>query len=351
MRFGIQTGPQFVTWPELVDVWQLVDGLGFDTAWTFDHFFPIFRDPKGSQFEGWTALTALAVKTEHVRVGTLVTGITYRNPAVLAKIGASLDVITGGRLEMGLGAAWFQLEHDAFGIPFPPTAERIKRLGEACEVITRMWTEEAATFQGQYYQIKDAYCNPKPVQKPRPPILIGGGGEQLTLKMVAKYADIWNAFGPPDVFRHKIEVLARHCQAIGRNPDTIEKSVSAPPALTKDPSRVDSLIAEVAARRGMDIEDARKSMLWGSPDQVIEKIQRSATWESHTSSCRCGPRTTIACWSCSPKKLSPPCASPYRSDSHLPLRKHLRPPRGGGPGRGVLSHQARGGRRGGRPAS
>lgn len=130
--------------------------MKFDTAWTFDHFFPIMSDPKGSQLEGWITLTALAQATKHVRVGTLVTGITYRDPAVLAKMGATLDLITGGRVEMGLGAAWFQQEHEALGIPFPPVAERIKRLGEACEVIKRMWTEDAATWDGEYYHINEA---------------------------------------------------------------------------------------------------------------------------------------------------------------------------------------------------
>jgi F420-dependent oxidoreductase-like protein len=274
MRFGIQTGPQHVTWPELLDVWQLADGLKFDTAWTFDHLFPIMSDPKGSQFEGWTALTALAMKTEHVRVGTLVTGITYRYPAVLAKIGASLDVITGGRLEMGVGAAWFQQEHEALGIPFPPVAERIKRLGEVCEILIRMWTEEAATFEGQYYRIHEAYCNPKPVQKPRPPILIGGGGEQLTLKMVARYADTWNSFGPPEVMKRKLEVLRGHCQAVGRDYEAIEKSVSLPPVLSTDRSKLDAMLADLAARRGMTLDEARASMLWGTPDEAVERLRQ-----------------------------------------------------------------------------
>jgi F420-dependent oxidoreductase-like protein len=273
MRFGIQTGPQHVSWPELLDIWQVADRLSFDTAWTFDHFFPIMSDPKGSQLEGWVTLTALAEETRHVRVGTLVTGITYREPAVLAKMGATLDVITGGRLEMGLGAAWFQQEHEALGIPFPPVAERIKRLGEACEVIKRMWTEDVATWDGQYYHIREAYCNPKPVQKPHPPILIGGGGEQLTLKMVARYADAWNAFGPPELFRHKIDVLRRHCEAIGRDPETIEKSVSMPPVISKDRSKLDAMLADMASRRAMTIEDARAAMLWGTPDDAIKKIQ------------------------------------------------------------------------------
>ncbi len=273
MRFGIQTGPQHVTWPEVLNIWQVADGLKFDTAWTFDHFFPIMSDPKGSQLEGWITLTALAQATQHVRVGTLVTGITYREPAVLAKMGATLDVITGGRLEMGLGAAWFQQEHEALGIPFPPVAERIKRLGEACEIIKRMWTEDAASWDGQYYHINEAYCNPKPVQKPHPPILIGGGGEQLTLKIVARYADTWNAFGSLDVFKHKIEVLERHCEAIGRDPNTIEKSVSLPPVLSKDRSKLDAMLADMASRRAMTIDEARSSMLWGTPDEAIKKIE------------------------------------------------------------------------------
>jgi len=273
MRFGIQTGPQNTTWPDVLNIWQVADGLRFDTAWTFDHFFPIFTDPKGPQLEGWTTLTALAMKTQHVRVGTLVTGVTYREPAVLAKIGATLDVITGGRLEMGIGAGWFQLEHESLGIPFYTTAERIKRLGEACEVILRMWTEDAATYDGTYYHLKDAYCNPKPVQKPHPPILIGGSGEQLTLKMVARYADEWNAFGTPDIIRHKIEVLEGHCRAIGRDVNTIEKSVGIPLVMSKDSSKLDGMLADMASRRGMSMEDARSSMLWGSPDQISKKIE------------------------------------------------------------------------------
>jgi F420-dependent oxidoreductase-like protein len=273
MRFGIQTGPQHVTWPELVDIWQVADGLKFDTAWTFDHFFPIMSDPKGSQLEGWITLSSLAQRTQHVRIGTLVTGITYRYPAVLAKMGATLDVISGGRLEMGVGAAWFQQEHEALGIPFPPVAERIHRLGELCEIMTRMWTEDAATWKGRYYEINEAFCNPKPVQKPYPPILIGGGGEQLTLKMVARYADTWNAFGTPEVFRHKIEVLERHCDAIGRDPNTIEKSVSLPPVLSKDRSKLDAMLADMAGRRAMTIEEAKTTMLWGTPDEAIKKIE------------------------------------------------------------------------------
>lgn len=272
MRFGIQTGPQHVSWPELVDAWQLADGAGFDTAWTFDHFFPIMSDPTGPQFEGWIALTALAMKTQRVRVGTLVTGVTYRHPSVLAKMGASLDVITGGRLEMGLGAAWFELEHRSLGIEFPPTAERIARLDEACEITKRLWTQKVSDFEGRYYRLQHAYCEPKPVQKPRPPIMIGGAGEKLMLRVVATHADEWNLFGPPDEFRRKSAILDEHCRAVGRDPASIERSVALPLALTTDPARADQLVAEVAARRQADPETLKASMLWGSPDAIIRQV-------------------------------------------------------------------------------
>ncbi len=273
MRFGIQTGPQHVAWPELVDVWQLADAVGFDTAWTFDHFFPIMSDPTGPQFEGWITLTALAMKTERVRVGTLVTGITYRHPAVLAKMGASLDVITGGRLEMGLGAAWFELEHQAYGIEFQPTAERIRRLDETCEIIKRLWTQPVTDFEGRYYRLQQAYCEPKPVQKPRPPIMIGGGGEQLTLRVVAKHADEWNLFGSPDEFRRKIAILEEHCRAVGRDPATIEKSVAAPLALATDRGQVERLVADIASRRRADPEQLKPAMLSGTPDDIIRQVE------------------------------------------------------------------------------
>jgi alkanesulfonate monooxygenase SsuD/methylene tetrahydromethanopterin reductase-like flavin-dependent oxidoreductase (luciferase family) len=202
-----------------------------------------------------------------------VTGITYRHPAVLAKMGASLDVITGGRLEMGVGAAWFELEHRAYGIEFPPTAERIRRLDEACEIIKRLWTQPVTDFEGQYYRLQQAYCEPKPVQEPRPPIMIGGGGEQLTLRVVAKHADEWNLFGSPEDFRRKIAILEEHCRSVGRDPASIEKSAAAPLALTMDRSQVDPLIADIASRRRADPQQLKPGMLWGTPDDIIRQVE------------------------------------------------------------------------------
>jgi alkanesulfonate monooxygenase SsuD/methylene tetrahydromethanopterin reductase-like flavin-dependent oxidoreductase (luciferase family) len=156
----------------------------------------------------------------------MVTGVTYRHPAVLAKMAATVDVITHGRLEFGIGAAWNEREHASYGLPFYPDAERIRRLGEACEVIRRLWTETVADFNGQYYQLKEARCEPKPVQQPHPPFVIGGGGEQLLLRVAARHAAIWN-YGhcPPEEYQHKSTVLDKHCAAIGRDPATIARSV------------------------------------------------------------------------------------------------------------------------------
>lgn len=227
LSFGIKTAPQSTTYQDMLRVWQEADAEPLiEHAWLFDHFFPINGDPTGPCLEGWTVLSAFAAATQRVRLGLMVTGNTYRHPAVLAKIAATVDVISNGRLDFGIGAGWNELEHESFGIPLYKPGERLRRLGEACELIKRMWTEEAATFEGQYYQIKNAYCNPKPVQKPYPPFVIGGGGEKLTLRIVAQYASIWNmAGGTPEDLRHKNAVLDEHCAAIGRDPHEIQRSI------------------------------------------------------------------------------------------------------------------------------
>jgi F420-dependent oxidoreductase-like protein len=227
LRFDVKTAPQWVGYHDMLRVWQDADEQPSITgAWLFDHFMPLGNDQTGPIFEGWTLLTAYLVQTKRLRGGLMVTGNTYRHPAVLANMAATVDVISGGRLDFGIGAGWFEFEHNAYGIPLYSTGERIRRLGEACEVIRRLWTERAPDFDGRYYRLQGAYCEPKPVQKPYPPFVIGGGGEQLTLRVVARYADIWNlAGGDVDTFRHKSQVLNQHCQAIGRDPAEIVRSV------------------------------------------------------------------------------------------------------------------------------
>ncbi len=227
LSFGIKTMPQYTTYDDILRVWREADAISsYEHAWLFDHFFPIGdMDPTGPCFEGWTLLAALAAQTERLRVGLMVTGNTYRHPAVLAKMGATVDIVSRGRLDFGIGAGWNELEHSAYGIPLYAPGERIGRLREACEVVKRMWTEEAPDFDGRYYQLKGARCEPKPVQKPYPPFVIGGGGEQKTLRVVAEYADIWNFSGGVDDFRHKSAVLDQHCAAVGRDPASIVRSV------------------------------------------------------------------------------------------------------------------------------
>ncbi len=227
LSFGIKTAPQNTTYEGMLRVWQEADTVPImEHAWLFDHFMPLGADPTGPCLEGWTLLAALAAQTKRLRVGIMVTGNTYRHPAVLANMGATVDIISGGRLDFGIGAGWNELEHSAYGIPLYAPGERIRRMGEACEVIKRMWTETAPDFDGQYYQLRGARCEPKPIHKPYPPFVIGGSGEQLTLRMVAKYADIWNFVGgSTETFRHKNEVLDNYCAAIGRDPAAIERSV------------------------------------------------------------------------------------------------------------------------------
>jgi F420-dependent oxidoreductase-like protein len=245
IRFGIQTPQQHTTWPEILSLWQEIDGLGYDTAWVFDHFLPIFSDPTGPCLEAWTALSALAMATKNVRLGAMVTGNTYRHPAVLAKMATTVDIISGGRLILGIGAGWFEQEHQEYGIPFHTTGGRLRRLEEALEIIKRLWTEERANFSGRYHELSNASFKPKPLQQPHPPIMIGASGENMALGIVARHAQMWNSFGTPEVFRHKIERLKDHCERAGRDVATIEKSVllMGPFALADARRQIDEYVA------------------------------------------------------------------------------------------------------------
>lgn len=229
LSWGVKTAPQHTTYDAMLKVWQEADDTpAFEHAWLFDHFSPIQGGLDGPCFEGWTLLAALAAQTSRLRLGLMVTGNTYRHPAILAHMAATVDVISNGRLDFGIGAGWNEYEHTSMGIPLYAPGERIRRLGEACEIIRQLWTQHLTDFEGRYYQLKEARCEPKPIQKPYPPFVIGGSGEQLTLRVVAQYADIWNAM-PATVedFRHKLDVLHGHCAAVGRDPQEITLSVQA----------------------------------------------------------------------------------------------------------------------------
>ena len=240
MRFAIKTAPQHTTWQAMLDVFKAADDIDlYESGWTFDHFYPIFSDPTGPCLEGWVATTALAQATSRLRVGLMVTGNPYRHPAVLANMAATLDVISNGRLELGIGAGWNQQECDAYGIELPPLRERFDRFDEALAVVTGLLSNETTDVDGKHYQLRDARCEPKPVQRPHPPICIGGGGEKRTLRAVATYAQHWNlAGGTPEVFTHKLGVLHEHCAAIGRDPAEIMTSTQLRHAVGQDPAVV-----------------------------------------------------------------------------------------------------------------
>jgi F420-dependent oxidoreductase-like protein len=240
MRFAIKTSPQETTWEDMLAVWQAADALDvFESAWTFDHFYPIFSDSTGPCLEGWVTLTALAQATTRLRVGVLVTGIHYRHPAVLANMAATLDIISGGRLELGIGAGWNEEESGAYGIELGSLQERFDRFDEACEVIVGLLTQTTTDFHGRYFTLEEARCEPKAVQAPMPPICIGGTGEKRTLRTAAKYADHWNfPGGTVEQFVAKREVLHRHCADLGRDPSSIMTSTHLRLAPDGDPSSV-----------------------------------------------------------------------------------------------------------------
>jgi F420-dependent oxidoreductase-like protein len=225
LHFGIKTAPTHATHEALLEVWQAADALPiFEHAWLNDHLMSLGDDPMGPCLESWTLLAALAAQTRRLRVGVMVTGNTYRHPGVLAKMAATVDVIAHGRLNFGIGTGWSEKEHHSYGIPLPTPGERIRRLAEACELIGRLWTEPVVTFAGRYYQLNEAYCEPKPIHKPRPPFVIGADGEQ-TLRVVARYADIWDcSVETPEEYEHKSRILDRICAEIGRDPDGIKRS-------------------------------------------------------------------------------------------------------------------------------
>jgi F420-dependent oxidoreductase-like protein len=223
MRFAFKTAPQHTTWADILDVWQAADDIEvFESGWTFDHFYPIFSDSTGPCLEGWTTLTALAQATQRVRIGTLVTGIHYRHPAVLANMVSTLDIISGGRLELGIGAGWNEEESGAYGIELGTPGQRSDRFEEACQVLIGLLTQDATTFKGEYYQLVEARNEPKAVQRPHPPICIGGSGERRTLRTAARFAQHWNFVGgTPEEFARKRDVLHGHCRDIGRDPGEI----------------------------------------------------------------------------------------------------------------------------------
>jgi F420-dependent oxidoreductase-like protein len=280
-RLGLQI-PNF-TFPDVPEerLFDWVAGMavaaeesGFDSVWVMDHLFQIpgLGPPGNAMIEAYSLLAALAVRTSRAQLGALVTPVTYRWPAILAKQVTALDLISDGRAVLGIGAGWFEPENVAYGIPFPGPAERLDRLEEGLRVIRAMFTEETTTFEGRYYSVTDAMNAPRPRRPGGIPILVGGGGEKRTLRMVARYGDACNLFGPPDLIRHKLDVLARHCEAEGRDPAEIAKTRLSSLAIGRD--RADALrsVEEYARERGMDPDQVTGMFLLGGPDELAEEV-------------------------------------------------------------------------------
>lgn len=241
MRFGFWPGPNN-SWNDTLALARHAEAGGWHGVWYADHFMPNAEDTSGPTSECWTTLAALAASVPRIRLGALVTGNTYRHPAVLAKMAANVDNISGGRCVLGLGAGWQENEHRAYGINFSTLGGRMSRFEEACQVVTGLLSNEKTTFAGKHYQLTDAPLAPKPIQNPLP-LLIGGGGEQRTLRIAAKYANEWNVWGTPEVLKHKGGILDQYCREIGRDPETIAHSAQGMLVLTDDAAVVERMKA------------------------------------------------------------------------------------------------------------
>lgn len=246
----------------------------YDSIWVYDHFHTVPRIEQEAVFECWTITSALARDTRRVKVGQMVTCNGYRNPALLAKVASTVDVLSHGRLYCGVGAGWYEHEWRAYGYGFPETRDRMRAFREAVQIIVKMWTEDRASFSGEYYTVDGAINEPRGVQKPHPSLWIGGGGEQVTLKLVAQYANACNVGGgDPAVIRQKLEVLKGHCDTLGRNYDEIIKSTSMNIVLLENNADRTTATEKVRATYGWDVEELEKQAVVGTAEQVAERIQ------------------------------------------------------------------------------
>lgn len=281
-RFGFQI-PSF-TYPGVAgaDLFDAVaaaavtaEESGFDSLWVMDHFhqIPAVGPPDEPMLEAYTLLGGLAARTRTARLGVLVTGVTHRNPALLAKMVTTLDVVSAGRAVCGLGAAWFDAEHAAYGYRFPPVAERMDRLAEAVQICRAMFTGGEASFTGDHYRADGALNQPRPVTPGGPPILVGGGGERRTLKVVAEHADACNIFGDPDTVRHKMAVLDEHCRRAGRDPAEIARTRLGALVLGDTAASAARIGADLRAARGMDMAKYRGYAVEGDADGVVAQIR------------------------------------------------------------------------------
>lgn len=276
MKLGIFTGPQQVGWHELRDIWLHADRHRYDSAWTWDHLIALHGELDDPHFEGWTLVAALAALTSHVQIGHLVTANTLRHPALLGKMAATVDHVSSGRLVLGIGTGYYAEEHNRFGIPLPDKMTRAAMLRESIQVLKAMWAPGRADFQGEYYRVTDAPCEPKPVNG-HIPLLLGGAGERM-LRLTAAEADIWNLpdgqYGiDVERLRTKIETLDRYCDELGRDPAEIERTMSLSVFVDPDARALKRRYDAFHAYRGWDDATTRRHVVLGSPDEVIEELK------------------------------------------------------------------------------
>ena len=260
----------------VADMARAADETGFRSLWVMDHFYqlPPLGGPDRPMLEAYTLLGALAASTQRIELGAMVTGVTYRHPAVLAKQVTTLDVLSRGRAILGLGAAWYEEEHAGYGVPYPPVGERMDRMEEAAQICRLMFTEEAPSFEGRYYRIESARNVPRPVRPGGPPILIGGSGPKRTLRAVARHADACNIHGGPDTIRQAVEVIHRHCADAGRDPSEVRVTRLGSLFLTDDEDQAVGFRQAVTAALGA--EQATERMTIGAPERVAEEVQALA---------------------------------------------------------------------------
>jgi len=263
-------------WAKTKEVTLAAEAAGYDSIWVYDHFHNVPKPSHETVFECWTTMAALAEATSRIRLGQMVGCALYRPPALLAKMTSNIDVISGGRLEWGIGAGWYRNEFAGYGYEFGEPKERIGRMRETVEIVTSMWSESETTYEGKYFQLSRAQCDPKPVQSPRPPVWIGGGGEQLTLRVVARLADWANFGGKPEEWANKREVLKGHCKAVGRDEEEIGKSWSPDLLIRESEAEIREVVAAGKAGSiwGEEFDSWAAGNLVGTPDQVAEKFAR-----------------------------------------------------------------------------
>ncbi len=249
---------------------QEAEALNFHSIWLYDHFHTVPTPTQEVTFECWTSVAALARDTKRVRIGQMVTCNSYRNPALLAKMASTVDVLSHGRLELGIGAGWYEHEYRAYGYPYPGAGERLRQLREAVQIILAMWTQEEATFEGTYYQVKGAINQPKGAQKPHIPLLIGGGGEKVTLKLVAQYADACNVGGDIATIKHKLAVLRQHCDEVGRDYNSIKRTTLIDDCAIAETEK--AALAKLTSDQRNNLDKMRKTSLIGTPAMIRQRL-------------------------------------------------------------------------------